>query len=383
MKHLYLFTAILLITASQQCTAMENKIPISEPNILVELTTVKKPYVVACFPGNLVAIVGQDGCSLCNYSTNTEITKICTLNIPYGRVPYITPHPNKKVFALGQYTEKLIVYNIETKKIWETKLSMSSPPVFNPADNTILTQQDYNRKITVFNYKNKSHKSYSLEQFDVKLSTFHPTKQNLCLSHKSCTASILTWNDCLFSEQTIIRKRANSFIQECQYSPDGSLIVIVTNPRGLNILDPESNTEKPLAHNKNYSIWAMVFYPASFILAALSAEPHAICYWNTKTRQLITTTPLTSSNGSFYQGNRMDFTRDGGTKLIVALKDKCIVLEIPFEVRYKDITKDNAIFTYWILKNYQQQHGNTIPDEIIHLLTNNLLEASQYSLTNY
>jgi hypothetical protein len=77
----------------------------------------------------------------------------------------------------------------------------------------------------------------------------------------------------------------------------------------------------------------------------------------------------------------MDFTRNGEI-LFIALENTCIGVEVPFEVRYKDMTKNNAIFTYWILKNYQQHHDN-IPNEIIHLLTNKLLETSQYSLTNY
>jgi len=360
-------------------------------NILMELTHVENPMLVTCLPDNLVAIIGEKDCSLCDYTTNRETEKVCPFTVPYGRIPYLTAHPNGKILALGNYCngnnenqkKDLIIYDITTKEIWKKKLSIYLQPVFNPIDDTIFIQ-DYCRKTTVFYYKNKSHEPYSLElSFDkLTLNEFHPTQPNLCLSCNALKVRILTWNNNVFTKGTIVLQLREPVIEECKYSPDGSLIAILTGERICRIFDLQSNSQKILDKNNNYTIWTMVFHPISFILATLSNQPHAICYWNTKTEQLITTTPL-PGEPEYYGGNRMDFTGDGGTKLIVVCNNKCLVLETPFKVRYKNITKDNAIFTYWILKNYQQQHGNAIPDEIIHLLINNLLEASQYSFTNY
>jgi hypothetical protein len=86
------------------------------------------------------------------------------------------------------------------------------------------------------------------------------------------------------------------------------------------------------------------------------------------------------ANNPKTMGFYIDFAPHGKT-IIIALVNKCLEVEVPAEVLY-EINK-KTIFTYWILKNYQQQHSNAVPHEITQLITNALLEVSQYSLTNY
>ena len=117
----------------------------------------------------------------------------------------------------------------------------------------------------------------------------------------------------------------------------------------------------------------MVFHPTSSILAILPNEGQRICYWNAKTQKLITTTSLITTNNTqnycdpcntFSQ--RIDFSCDA-TKVIVALEDECLVLEVPFELLsnelYQPHTKNKAIFALWALQQYHHDN-NYFPQDI-------------------
>ena len=375
----YLLSFLYCITSI--CSAMENK-----GNIIAELTCVPNPTRAVFLIDDLIAIAGNNGGSICNYRTNTEIAKICTFAMPLVCLPSLQVHPNKKIVAFGEYHKEVIIYNVETKEIWNKDLDLSHL-LFNPVDDTIFIQDTADRTTTVHNYKNKSEAACSLAGLSgVKLESFHPTQSNICLCVKNNVLNSRVWNKDSFTKPKIIHNKDRKLdgVCCCIYSGDGSLIAMITNPNGINIFDSKSNTEKHLPQSCDYHVWDMIFHPTSFILAGLSPSfPSTLLYWNTKTHMLITEEKLLEKNiASNYTGPRLSFSGDG-TKIIVMIQYRCLILEVPFSVLYKDVTKEKAIFIYWLLKKYQSTQNNILPDEIVQELIKKLLVCSKYSFTNY
>lgn len=405
-KYLYLSAALLLIAASQQCLAMEaqnetqNIIP---AKILAKITAIKEPQSVICFPNNIVAIAGKDGCNVCEFSPNKKNINLSNFPTHYQR---IIAHPNKKLLAFYSNNSKesdikLAIYDIATtKKLWDTTTELFGHPVFIPTTNEIVTCSARS-DLQTFDYTTNSPIQPRMLDLPGNRSfyTSHPKERELLFvtdynceqAKKICTITI--------SQPTKWRRLAFP-IQEnvfgCKYSPDGSLIALNHGIYGCSIFDPKTGSCKLLAEDRadNHTFTpysfrpycaAMVFHPTMPILATISLGCGTIYYWNFIIQKLIAKTKLTASeeecnfNVPGYPFNqRLDFSWDG-IRLIVALNDKCLILEVPFK-----IFKDKCIFTYWLLKNYQHnQISHTIPNDIIDLLMHNLLETSNFQFTNH
>lgn len=390
-KYFYL-SATLFIAASQQCHAMRRPpcpVEIIPNPALITTLTIKNPQSALWIDNNNVAIVSNDGCSIYDTSTNEKVKKL-TDGFPGSTS--ITLHPNKKLLAIT-YNGYLQIYNTLTnEKIYENNLKQwCDLPAFNSMDDTIVIgkfNNDFDNGIHSFNYKNNSHKLYSLQDRTnvyTKIE-FHPTKQECTLSIGNRPARILSLNnDPLITREVVTSEYHFRGINK--YSPDGSLIA-VGSTEGCYIFNPESGVHNLLIGTQNKSVYAMVFHPTSSILAILPNDGQRICYWNAKTQKLIATTSLITTNNTKNDyipdstfNQRIDFSCDA-TKVIVALENECLVLEVPFELLsnelYERNTKNKAIFALLVLQQYLHD-DSCLPQDIVHFLIENLLQLAQPS----
>jgi len=369
-------------------------------HILATITAMKQPQSVICFPNNIVAIAGEDGCKVCEFSPNTKTINVNN-NFP-KHYKGIAAHPNKKMLAFYSNNSTtsnttLAIYDVATTiKLWDTSTKLLGHPIFIPMTNEIVTCAARS-DLQSFNRNTNSPLSKILDLPGNKSSyTSHPKEKELLFITDNNVITILRY----MQSRLIFSTKEN--IAFCKYSPDGLLIAVNHGENGCSILDPSIGNHKEIGdsflnpkvgsykwlidNDKNKpQCTAMAFHPTTSTLATLSMHGGTIYYWNFTTQQLITTTSLTVAeeecnfiSPEYPLNQRLDFSCDG-TQLIVALNDKCLILEVPFK-----IFKDKCIFIYWLLKNYQRnQIFHTIPDDIIALLMHNLLETSNFSLSNY
>lgn len=387
MKHQLNLIVTILCIAPTFCNAMENKALLTPAKILTTITSMRKPKQVICFPNDIVAIKGKDGCRLydcatCDHATDEKFTQ---LPIDPSSVHGIAALPHKQLLAIRNNTDhNIIIFDTSTgNKIGESHSTkyISTLPIFNPTDDTIITISGNNTH-RIFNYKNNTLKKHYKSDTPM---AFHPTQQGhvLYTNHKRITLQELN------EDSFTIKKTFDmpDVIYDCMYNPDGSLIGVVNTNSKLILLDSTTGRgkDKPF---RNLSLYAMAFHPSNFILATFSFtnpdDPTGIIsYWNTKTMSVLAQTKLKLILFSpTYDAQLMDFFCDG-TKLIVALKHRCLVLEVPFDALYQPNTKNKCRFADLILQNYHYDNENVLPNDVKHLVVKYLLAASRYSLTNY
>jgi hypothetical protein len=125
-------------------------------------------------------------------------------------------------------------------------------------------------------------------------------------------------------------------------------------------------------------------HPTGPITAFFNNADNIILYWDTLAQQPITFTRLNefkTKDDDFLHNNsdyhRIDFSHDG-TKLVVALENKCLVLEVPFEVLCNKPcnlgTQQKAIYTIFGLYN---NNCLPLPQDIVHFLIKDILQLAQ------
>ena len=85
---------------------------------------------------------------------------------------------------------------------------------------------------------------------------------------------------------------------------------------------------------------------------------------------------LSDTNKSLHASSSLSFSPNG-TKLLIVLYGKCIIVPVPFEVLYKNITKEKSIATYYVLQEYLYDNKNSLAKDIRHLIMQYLLALSQ------
>ncbi len=371
-----LITAHFLITAS--CTAMENAAHTTKPNILAELTCIKEPFNALYLAENRILINGRDHCSVVDPTTNKEIKRIFDNNEWSSK---ISVHPNRTKFAFSGYygardneQQKITIYNAKTYEIEHTincDGATINSLLFSPSDDTIAANE-YGVVVTLYNYKtNKTTiidiKEAARERGDSEpIFSFHPTQPLICLAWKNIYIHNL-------ETSTTIQKTGSRYYQHfCTYSPDGSFIARGSNTKII-IMKPDQNPHTSIAQqNKNHSFFDISIHPNNKILITLSNPGGFLNYWDVSTFQHITTMiPICSINS---WAPSLSFSPNG-TKLLLVLDGKCMVLEVPFDALYQPSTKEKAILAHWLLKNYQIDQHNILPDEIARLIMYTLLET--------
>jgi hypothetical protein len=330
----YLYFIITLIFITPLCNAMKRTSDISASENIITLSTIKNPHSAIVLSYKTVAILGDDGCSIYDISTKKEIVKLNNDNDSTGFRRSITTDPNKKTLALWR-NKKLEIYDIATKnKIWEITDNSRGAPIFSPMDDTIVVYK-HPYMIETINYKNNSYKSYPLptEKVPFKME-FHPTKQEFMFDTYDSIETLELVEGNLIAKTFPIKD-----LSSCKYSPDGSLIAINHTSDKCSILNLKDGSCESLIGRGNKNLNGMAFHPNNCTLATLSFLFPYIHYWNTKTRKLITSSPLIVDSDEadcFFQpcpfDKCMDFF-DNGTKLIVIFKGKILVLTVPTIVR--------------------------------------------------
>ena len=401
-----IFTALLCITGSPFCNGMNNTPLSTNAKILKEITIIKKPYSVTCFPNNKIVIAGtnQKGhyvSSIYDFFNDTEIP-ITNYKSDEGlRTESVAAHPNKKIFAVHSLPT-LALYDIDNgNKLYEKPLNnyYIGTPVFNPANNTILIGN--NRGLDEWDYENNVCTTHPFEDMSTyRKIIMHPTKPSgiiLEISQDHILSTFEYDTNNTFVTTGITLPSAITYANTAQYSGDGSLIAFCHDPYKCSILNLKSKETYPFINNNitQGTFSGMASSPISFTVATLyvneKLQRSYILYGNAKKSTLLTTTPLPISLKNYIGEfislsaffDRLNFFSDG-TKLVIALHDKCLVVEVPFEAQYQPETKEKCAFALWLFKNYKDENGNNIlPQEIAHLVIYNLLQTCKYSFTNY
>ena len=290
--------------------------------------------------------------------------------------PELTANPNKQTITI-QENEHITIYDIiKQTPIKKTNLeSVITPEHCLYSNNTslMITRSLRDNKLTIetFNLNNKSQKSYHLEQhINGNIATHNPPPQELTLFDNLHQKTIMIG---LNNDKAFVKKefKAPDCISIAYYSPDHSLIALAPSrlyeTKGFYILDLKTYSFSELLSN-NEDISAMKFHPTSCILATFSYSTLMLHFWNAKALKHIESIFLNIIYDELSPGDvnhYIDFAPNGKS-IVITLVNKCLEVEVPSEVLYE--VNKKRIFTYWILKNYQQQHTSVIPNEIIQLL---------------
>lgn len=387
-KNFYLSAALLLIAVSQQCHAMETQ-NISLAKSLATVIDIKEPISVVCLLDS-IAVLGKGGCGLYDFS-GKEIIKLQNDTIDTD-LQKMSAHPNKKTLAVKR-CHSIKVYDTTyntTKEIYNSNLeSWSGKPIFNPINDTILI--GHSQGIRSLNYKKNSDNVHIPETsipYPGKMLAFHPTKQEfLFTSNYSQGINIFQ----IGKDPDIKETKTTCHIHSCQYSPDGSLIVVSTE-NGYFIY-PESDSKNSVSKLGkqfiNCGTSGIAFHPTGFILATFSlllqkklTDVCCINYWNTQTLQRIATTALNEPCVSrSYLNDCIDFSCDGKS-IVIALHDKCLVIEVPFEVLSGELyplsTKNRCIFALWVMQHYLHDSAMMLPHDVMCFLTYIFLKSSKF-----
>lgn len=397
-KRHYFFVTFLCIAASQQLHAMKNNVLISEPTILTKLTVIKEPYTALYLTQHHALINGRKQCSIVDIRTNQEVKRIFERN---GWHSEIAVHPNRTHFALSHHydgcNQKIIIYNTKTyepENTFDWHGATIMPLHFSPLDKTIVLGRGNHANPVILNYETKDTtiidiKEAQREKEDTDIHypaiSLHPTEPFMCLAWENIYIINLKT---LKTKKLDGTKVSNVYHDFCEYTPDGLFIVRGTT-RAINIINLNSLTNQGLMGTgtecrKQYLTGKKCFsniaiHPNSKILLTLSrssgSESNILHYWKIHPCKLISTIAAPSAS-RICRAISLSFSSNGA-KLLLVLNGECSELAVPFDALYKDLTKENCVFAYWMLKNYLHE-GKPLPHDIPLFFINNLLERSQY-----
>jgi WD40 repeat protein len=367
---------------------MEN---IPQEKILREITVIEKPIKAQYLETKDRAIIfGKKGCTIINPITNQEIKKINN-NSYYPNLFSFSLRADKKKIALS-HKKTVKIYDINTgKEEWSIvaknaveatfsplekaifliyteygkkndNLPCIMPGIYGVSDNFILeSETDHNRSTIIkHNYiTNEQTKIYD-GAFLYQDIALHPTKPIMCAGNPKKEFFLYSLDN--LKSTTPQYKLKNSLAAKYYYSHDGSFIVakggddiyIIDN----NLTDLSSSFTCKNFRDKSFK--SIALNADSTVLALLSEHKggmYVIGYYDIATKKCMYSAQI-EKVGPFCDPTDLSFSPDE-TELMIVLNDKCIIVPVPFEV-----SKKQAIFRYWILKNYQ--HNNPeIPDDVI------------------
>ncbi len=417
MKHsLQVFLTTSFFIAATTNIAMELEITQAKnPNILAEITCIRNPRYAQYLSNNHVVITGSDGCSIVDPKTNTEIKKLCTL-----QSEQIVTHPNQTLFALLHYGNTIGIY--DTKKdgfIWKKTVEGSlkrSPDAydkveqirFNPHDSTIfviravfasyatsynekyaMTPCDY--KITNYNYITNQENSFKCG-YNVCSAriAINPTQHEICIVHPFGT-TLHTTNDKSLTRTNSTKNYGRSYKNSCEYSPNGSYIVQGDCHSNIYIINSQNTGQyeefKKNDYNKisredfknilfySNSILAissqLIIFDQEDVLNRKTKECHTLLsYWNIHTKELVHVSPQLDASETY----NFSFSPNK-TKVIIALKNECVILPVPFKVICKDITEERFLYLLFVIQNIKPQSDIEIPQDIKTLISSTLLRT--------
>jgi hypothetical protein len=377
--------------------------------ILKEITVVQKPQYAQYLANNHIVVAGENGCSIINPQTNTEIKKINDCENPT-----LATHPNKKLFALF-YENRIDIYDTEKNDfIWSKTVEGSFEKEMDPFDiirSVTFAPHDTTIALIITHFQQYQHyirlcgpKSYHIKQYDYltdKSSNFHhpyndyppiiafnPMHNEICVVDSISASFHQSNSDIVFSENTKYIDNYGRYIKRLwQYNSDGSYIaqvdyqneIFIINLQDLNQYESfkKKNTEK---YGKSHEAFKNILFYSNSVLAIISTlyiyQQKKFChtllsYFDIHTKELIHESELLDASAEQH-----DFSfNPAKTEVVIALQDRCVILPVPFKVIYKDITKKSFFYLLFLLKNYTSQCDDIeIPHDVTLLIAQTLLE---------
>lgn len=405
MKNNLLLIITHCLIATSSCIAMESELnftkwcPFEKPKIISEITCVEQPWQAEYLDEDRVLINGVNGCYIINPTTNGTIEKL-DIQTSYGvQAPPFTIHPTKKTIAFSG--KNSAIYS-NTGKLENLIPIRSSQLAFDPLNNHLLINknQSVTNEIVIYDYTKNENKNF---KGSIPLIAFHPTKKILFQyqspSHNLKSKIEIYNSTTLEKEKEITLINPESYAAHMLCNLDGSLIAVqdanndyiyiiknyesdpVTHRITLPTLIeyPFNQTECATFRQSHYGkVISMIFHPNSSVLAtSMRVDSDSnytyynsliIFYWDVTTQQLITKTqPFPYAPSQNRDENNIAFSPNG-TKLLIVLYDKCIILPVPVEVL---ITK--SFYTWFLLKEGLNQHN--IPTDVYEVIGWYLLET--------
>jgi WD40 repeat protein len=360
------------LVASAPCSAMENNKQLQEYghywlNSIQDIAIVKHPRCVRYITKDQIVINGADGKFYSVHLKTQKIQKSSNKKI-------ITCNGTKITFYSAG--ERPVLWSCKTKKDDIRRLT------WNPFKNTLLIYcGEESKKITLYNYGTNKCKDIFVQDRIDEIMTMHPKKEILCTADCSGNISFYKLDDALLKIQTISSVTKGFPCWWCQYSPDGSYIVVGSNLK-LYIIDhrkkgdvfpcvrPQKDEEfKNIAFHPNGSILAILCQNSPVEKPWVSNSPlkisQLIRYLDLKTQKYIGITPEIQSDSSY----DLCFS-DDGLEVVVVLKDKCVRMHVSFAI------KEKGSYCLCVLNRFKACYN--LPLDIVQYCRNILLELFKF-----
>jgi Eukaryotic translation initiation factor eIF2A len=289
----YFFVIISFLTAITSSNAMENnnqlqkyaKHWLSEAQ---EITIVKDPWRARYCAKNKVIVGGIHGSvHKVNLKTQRTLNIGQTFNYDSQLAPGLQANKKKMMIVRGSET---MIYDTETgissafpMKIDKKVRSFAWNPLI---DALFLCYGEQSNTITKYNYKADKYKEISVSDQNCQIMTMHPQKKIMCIADYSGNISLRNIDDTLSKIKSIDLSKKLETCWFCQYSLDGSRIV-VGNGKKIFIINPDIDEDDPLCVDRkiNPGIYEefknIAFHSNGSILAIL-------CYRNiTQSRKAV------------------------------------------------------------------------------------------------
>lgn len=273
---------------------------------ITEITILKKPRFVEFVASNKAVIAGEDGCSIINLITNTEIKRINNLACSCLK----TDHKKQKI-GIATNNDNIAAYNtknFQLKWLISWKKSKIIDIHFNKHDASILI--NYHGSVLDHTERYDYKKNKILDSYNSKDFYNDDSVNSSCLPLKSADALIksgilMQWKD-------------------AKYCWNKSILVILCQP-------PKNER---MSTKDDFCF---------------------IRYLDTKTETLIYETPELNSRNCYQLA-----ISPHENQLLVACNSKCLLLDIPLEV-----IKNKVMFMYFVLKNYKPNANELLLHDIV------------------
>jgi len=310
-KKIYFHTLLLLATHISSFCAINNNKPKPQPAKIIATIAIKDALSILPITNNRIAISYPGGCSIWDYSTNKEIFQLIQ-HKEHSHLHHITLNDNRTKLALFYMSpitsieSHLSIYSTSTGGlIWKARIINNSLkiPVFSATDDNAIL---------------------------LEALACNPTKEEYITHRGSCHT--LSTREELFN--------LNGFFSSAKYSPSGKIIVLCNIDGSCDILDTQSKEINHLIKEPKFKYDktdAMDFDPTGHILAIIPPLSKSIEYWNAETWTLIAISELPEQYSRIKSSptsyNRITFS-SSGKEIIIAMKNQCLVLQVPFELIY-------------------------------------------------
>ena len=343
-------------------------------------TVITKP-LTAQFVTNHSIIVAEEHSA---YLFDTKKNKITSLKND-DTIFHIATNKRNGLCTVSSARE-IALYDAHTgaKLWWNNSIGQqSSAVIFNPTDDSILAALVMpENAIHIYDYKNNHVEKYRLNEVinnnDLKMIdiTYHPIKEIIIFTQYN-----ERWNHTNIKHlnkkdqyQPSNRHVYNWFMSKPRYNSQNTHMVRLKSGNNNNndsykyrrcMLKTIETKKKETAY---FPSLAAAFHPNG--LLAFINDNHSINYYDITSETTILTVPL---NISHLINKNIDFDfSPNGKKMVVVLKDRCIIEPVPFNAFYKADTREKLFPLWWLLQCYL--HENNYPHDLMKVLIKKLLK---------